>query len=170
MIFLILFQCVQRDLERKEIEEESKEGKSAPHASHVAKLSNSRPFPVLAVSYPSAILFEWFQVVSPFSPGVGREKWSEAAAEQAWSRGVCSRVSFNLRFFFFRERLTRNYREAWKISMKDVRNFYRDLHARLWYADLFLIEIENKEKRKKKEIFEFYTKICKVLYFVELSR
>lgn len=63
MIFLILFQCVQRDLERKEIEEESKEGKSAPHASHVAKLSNSRPFPVLAVSYPSAILFDgskWF--------------------------------------------------------------------------------------------------------------
>lgn len=54
--------------------------------------------------------------------------------------------------------------------MKDVRNFYRDLHARFWYADLFLIEIENKEKRKKKEIFEFYTKICKVLYFVELSR
>lgn len=74
MIFLILFQCVQRDLERKEIEEESKEGKPAPHASHVAKLSNSCPFPVLAVSYPSAILFEWFQVVSPFSPGVGREK------------------------------------------------------------------------------------------------
>lgn len=31
--------------------------------------------------------------------------------------------------------------------MKDVRNFYRDLHARFWYADLFLIE--NKEKRKK---------------------
>lgn len=52
--------------------------------------------------------------------------------------------------------------------MKDVRNFYRDLHARFWYADLFLIE--NKEKRKKKEIFEFYTKICKVLYFIELSR
>lgn len=52
--------------------------------------------------------------------------------------------------------------------MKDVRNFYCDLHARLWYADLFLIE--NKEKRKKKEIFEFYTKICKVLYFIELSR
>lgn len=170
MIFLILFQCVQRDLERKEIEEESKEGKSAPHASHVAKLSNSRPFPVLAVSYPSAILFEWFQVVSPFSPGVGREKWSEAARSK---RGVVvfARVFRSIwGFFFFRERLTRNYREAWKISMKDVRNFYRDLHARLWYADLFLIEIENKEKRKKKEIFEFYTKICKVLYFIELSR
>lgn len=100
MIFLILFQCVQRDLERKEIEEESKEGKPAPHASHVAKLSNSRPFPVLAVSYPSAILFDgskWF----PLFLQAWEERNEARLRGASVDRGVCSRVSFNLRFFFF---------------------------------------------------------------------
>lgn len=104
MIFLILFQCVQRDLERKEIEEESKGGKSAPHASHVAKLSNSRPFPVLAVSYPSAILFDgskWFPLFL--------QAWEERNEARLRGASVESRcllacfVQFEV-FFFFLER------------------------------------------------------------------